>query len=134
MNSHDKSDITSLISKEANKINERKINVDVSFEEWGENGNIKIYIKGQHVIQNTYYKLICDGEVYNVGVKLCDKDGIIFKFTYKNKNKIIYNPDYYMVNTTIENLNNRNIEIKYKCQNQKLSTLSMEFLQNQFST
>ena len=35
------------------------------------------------------------------------KDGII-KFTYKNKNKIIYNPDYYMVNTTIENLNNRN--------------------------
>ena len=32
-----------------------------------------------------------------------------------------------MVNITIENLNNRNIDIKYKFQNQKLSTLAMEF-------
>ncbi len=32
-----------------------------------------------------------------------------------------------MVNTTIKNLNNRNIDIKYKFQNQKLSTLAMEF-------
>ncbi len=31
---------------------------------------------------------------------------------------MIYNPDYYMVNKTIENLNNRNIDIKYKFQNQ----------------
>jgi len=38
-----------------------------------------------------------------------------------------------MVNTTIENLNNRNIDIKYKFQNQKMSTLAMEFLKNEFS-
>ena len=47
--------------------------------------------------------------------------------------KIIYNPDYYMVNTTIENLNKRNIDIKYKFQNQKMSTLAMDFLKNEFS-
>ncbi len=38
-----------------------------------------------------------------------------------------------MVNTTIEKLNNRNIDIKYKFQNQKLSTLAIEFLKNEFS-
>jgi hypothetical protein len=38
-----------------------------------------------------------------------------------------------MVNTTIEKLNNRNIDIKYKFQNQKLSTLAMDFLKNEFS-
>ena len=32
-----------------------------------------------------------------------------------------------MVNTTIENLNNRNIDIKYKFENQKMSTLAMDF-------
>ncbi len=39
----------------------------------------------------------------------------------------IYNPDYNMVNTTIGNWNNGNIDIKYKFQNQKFSTLAMEF-------
>ena len=101
LHSHDKSDIISLISKEANKNkNEREAKVDIPFEEWGEGENTNIYITGQRVVNNTFYKLICDGEIYNVGVKSCDKDGII-KFTYKNKNKIIYNPDYYMVSKTI---------------------------------
>ncbi len=38
-----------------------------------------------------------------------------------------------IINTTIVKLNNRNIDIKYKFQNQKLSTLAMEFLKNEFS-
>ncbi len=83
------------------------------------------------MVDNTFYKLICEGEVYNNGVKSCEKDGII-KCTYKNKNKIIYNPDYHMVNTTIENLNNRQINIKYEFENQRLSTLAMDFLKNEF--
>jgi hypothetical protein len=41
--------------------------------------------------------------------------------------KNIYNPDYHMVNITIENLNNRQIDIKYKFENQRLSTLTMDF-------
>ena len=132
LHSNDKSDIISLISKEASKNKtERDIKVDIPFEEWGEGENINIYITGQRVVNNAFYKLICDGEVYNNGIKSCEKDGII-KFTYKNKNKIIYNPDYYMVNTTIENLNNRNIDIKYKFENQKMSTLAMDFLKKEF--
>jgi predicted RND superfamily exporter protein len=127
LHSNDKSDIISLISKEANKNkSERKIKVDIPFEEWGDGESINIYITGQRVVNNTFYKLICEGEVYNNGVKSCEKDGII-KFTYKNKNKIIYNPDYHMVNITIENLNNRQIDIKYKFENQRLSTLAMDF-------
>ncbi len=46
---------------------------------------------------------------------------------------IIHNPDYYMVNKGIENLNNRNIDIKFKFQNPKMSTLAIEFLKNEFS-
>ena len=38
-----------------------------------------------------------------------------------------------MVNKTIENLNDRNIDIKYKFQNQKMSTLAMDFLKKEFS-
>jgi hypothetical protein len=32
---------------------------------------------GQRVVNNIFYKLICDGEVYNVGIKSCKKDGIL---------------------------------------------------------
>jgi len=47
LHSHDKSDIISLISKEANKNKkEREIKVDIPFEEWGEGKNINIYITG----------------------------------------------------------------------------------------
>ena len=122
LHSHDKSDIISLISKESSKNKtERDIKVDIPFEEWCNGEIINIYIKGKRLLNNTFYKLICDGEVYNNGIKLCEKD-VIIKFKYLNNNKIIYNPDYYMVNKTIENLNNRNIDIIYKFENQKMST------------
>jgi hypothetical protein len=81
LHSNDKSDIISLISKGANKSkSKREIKVDIPFEEWGDGESINIYITGQRVVNNTVYKLICDGEVYNNGVKSCEKDGII-KFT-----------------------------------------------------
>jgi hypothetical protein len=134
LHSNDKSDIISLISKEANKNkSERDIKVDIPFEEWGNGEDTNIYITTQRVVNNAFYKLICEGKVYNNGIKSCEKDGII-KFTYENKNKIIYNPDYYMVNTTIETLNKRNSDLSYKFQNQKMSTLAMEFLKNEFSS
>ena len=37
-----------------------------------------------------------------------------------------------MVVKTIDVLNNRDTDIKYKFQNQKMSTLSMEFLKKEF--
>ncbi len=54
LHSHDKSDIISLISKEATKNkNERELKDDIPFEEWGEGENIDIYITGQRVVNNT---------------------------------------------------------------------------------
>ena len=75
--SNDKSDIISLISKEADKnISEREIKVDVPFEEWGEGESINIYIyiyiTGHRVVNNTFHRLICNGEVYNNDVKSCE--------------------------------------------------------------
>ena len=49
-----------------------------------------------------------------------------------NNIKIIYNPDYYMVNKTIENLNDKNIDIIYKFENQKISTLAMDSKTKEF--
>jgi hypothetical protein len=62
LHSNDKSDIISLISKEARK-NKTERDIKVPFEEWGNDENIKIYITGQRVVNDTFYKLICDGEV-----------------------------------------------------------------------
>ena len=88
LHSNDKSDIISLISKEANKNkNESDNKVDIPFEEWGEGENINIYITGHRVVNNTFYKLICEGKVYNNGIKSCDKDGII-KFTMIIKTRL----------------------------------------------
>ena len=57
LHSNDKSDIISLISKEANKNkNESDNKVDIPFEEWGEGEKINIYITGQRVVNNAFYK------------------------------------------------------------------------------
>ncbi len=42
-----------------------------------EGQNINIHITGQRVVNNIFYKLICEGKVYNNGIKLCDQDVII---------------------------------------------------------
>ncbi len=44
---------------------------------------------GQRVVNNTFYKLICEGKVYNNGIKLYENDGI-FLFTYM-KNDVFFN-------------------------------------------
>ena len=55
LHSNDKSDIISLISKEASKNKtERDIKVDIPFEEWGNDENINIYITGQRVVNNAF--------------------------------------------------------------------------------
>ncbi len=39
----------------------------------GEGENVNIYITGQRVVNNTFYKLKCEGKVYNNGIKSCEK-------------------------------------------------------------
>ena len=95
---NDKSDIMSMLSKEAKKeTNKKEIKVDIPFEEWSNGESTDIYITKSRIVNDEFYKLLCNGNVYNNGIKSNEREGII-KFTYKNKNKIIYNPDYYIVN------------------------------------
>ncbi len=55
LRSHNKSEIKSLISKEANKNKDESENkIYISFEEWGEGENINIYSTGQRVVNNTF--------------------------------------------------------------------------------
>ena len=83
LHSNDKSDV-SLISKEANKNkSENDFKGDVHIEEKGEGENIYIYITGQRVVNNTFRKLMCEGEVDDSDVKSCEKDSIINSITKK---------------------------------------------------
>ncbi len=47
---------------------------------------MSLFIRIENRFGNTFYKLICDGDVYSNGIKSCEKDGII-KFTYLSNNK-----------------------------------------------
>lgn len=105
--------------------------VDIPFEEWDKHENKKIYITKDRVIHNKFYELITKGEVYNKLVKLSETDGVV-RFQYKNKNTIIYNPDYYHVVKSIENLNKIFGKLTYSFENQKLNTLAMEILTNHY--
>jgi hypothetical protein len=51
LHSNDKSDIISLISKEANKV---EMSVTIEFEEWKDGENNNVYITGQRVVNNTF--------------------------------------------------------------------------------
>ena len=129
-----KSDIISLLSnerkiEEKSKAKENK--VDLPFEDWKSVENTKIFITQPRLVHDTFYKLIMQGDIYNGNVKMSDKEGIV-KFQYENKNTIIYNPDYHIVNKTIDLLNARNIEHKYVFKNQRIQALANEYFNNEF--
>ncbi len=56
LHSNDKSDIISLISKEAKKgKNEREVKVDIPFEEWDKGENININITEKRIVKNIFF-------------------------------------------------------------------------------
>ena len=124
----DNSDIISLLAKERSiQAKERKEAVDLPLEEWDKVTDTTIYITEHRRVHNTFYKLVCAGEVFGNKLKLNENDGIV-KFEYKNKNVIVYNPDYHDVKKTLERLNKE----KYQFNNQRLNTLAMEYLEKDF--
>jgi len=104
-----------------------------------------IHITDNRVIHNTFYKLACAGDVYNVGFKMSKKGGIT-RFKYENGNMIIFNPDINAVIDTIKILNKTdNVEVvegdeseqdisnnKYVFKNQRIHTLAREYLDKEF--
>ena len=128
-NTSNKADIISLLSKER-KVEDSKtpknIVVDLPFEKWTDVSNTKIFITVPRLVHETFYKLIIQGDVYNGQIKMNEKEGIV-RFQYENKNTIIFNPDYHIVNKTIETLGD-----KYTFKNQRIHTLAREYLDNEF--
>ena len=128
LHSNDKSDIISLLAKEQDKTNEgkeRTIEVDLPFNMWDTVSDTTIFITQNRVVHDIFYKLACEGEVYNKKLKMNEKEGIV-RFMYKT-NTIIYNPDYHAVNTTIARLGE-----KYTFKNQRLNSLAKEYFEKEF--
>jgi hypothetical protein len=72
---NDKSDIMSMLSKEAKKETKKKeIKVDIPCEEWSNGENNDIYITKSCIINDEFYKLLCNGHVYNNGIKSNEKE------------------------------------------------------------
>ena len=111
--------------------NDKDVYIDLPFEDWKKVESSKNYITTPRLVHNKFYELLCNGDIYNSRIKMNDKEGII-RFQYENKNLIIYNPDYHIVNKTIEVLNNGLDEVKYKFENQRIHTLAREYLDKEF--
>ena len=127
LHSNDKSDIISILAKEQDKNNkgkERTIEVDLPFNMWDTVSDTTIFITQNRVVHDIFYKLACQGEVYNKKLKMNEKEGIV-RFMYKT-NTIIYNPDYHAVNTTIARLGEN-----YTFKNQRLNSLAKEYFEKE---
>ena len=133
----------SLLAKEKKKAKFQKdFIIDIPLEEWKTYNNTNIYITSDRLVHNTFYQLACKGDVYNVAIKMSEKEGVV-QFMYENKNMVIYNPDIISVTETIKILNQSDeVEIvdeeetevkeQYVFKNQRIHTLASEFLDKKF--
>ena len=143
LKSNNNSDLISMLAKEKKKEVKKDDDdddtpktdahgiVDIPFENWTEHEKSTIYITKPRLVNDTFYSLIKSGHIYNKKLKMTENDGIV-QFEHENKNTIVYNPDYFDVNKTIDNLNKFYGNIKYTFTNQKLNTLAVEVLEKEF--
>jgi hypothetical protein len=95
-------DVTALANEKKQKIFTKYLLIDIPKEEWANHHKTNIYITDTRVVHNTFYILACAGDVYNVGIKMSEKEGIT---RYENGNMIYFNPDIEAVIQTIQILN-----------------------------
>ena len=88
------------LNKQSPRQSHPQTRVPTLIEEWASHHKTNIYITDTRVVHNTFYKLACAGDVYNVGIKMSEKEGIT-RFKYENGNMIIFNPD---INSVIETI------------------------------
>jgi hypothetical protein len=131
LHTNGQSGFISMIANSKQNVSDKDVYVDLLFEDWTKVEKSKIYITTPGLVHNKFYQLLCGGDIYNCRIKMNDKEGII-RFQYENKNLIIYNPDYHIVNKTIQVLNNGLDEVKYKFENQRIHTLAREYLDKEF--
>ncbi len=65
-------------------IKERNQVVDLPIEEWDTVKDTTIYITEHRKVNDSFYRLICAGDVYSNKLKLSENDGIT-RFEYKIK-------------------------------------------------
>ena len=134
-------DVTALAKEKKQKLFTKDLLIDIPKEEWINHTKTNIYITDTRVVHNTFYKLACAGDVYNVGIKMSEKEGIT-RFKYENGNMIIFNPDIKAVIQTIQILNHDlDVEVaddedisknKNIFKNQRIHTLAREYLDKEF--
>ena len=94
-------DVCALAKEKKQKIFTKDLIIDAPFENWIHYNKTNIYISENRIVHNNFYKLACNGDVWNVGIKMSEKEGIV-QFKYENGNMIIYNPDIHSVIKTIQ--------------------------------
>ena len=138
-------EVSQLVREKKKAKFEREYLIDVAVEDWNKHEKSNIYITEDRLVHNTFYKSACAGVVYNVGIRMSEKEGIV-SFQHNNKNTIIYNPDVVAVLETIKKLNpsGESLEViddeeakptndnPYYFKNQRIHTLAREYLDKEF--
>ncbi len=68
-------------------------------------------ISENRIVHNNVYKLACNGDVFNVGIRMSEKEGIV-QFKDEIGNMIVYNPDIHSVIKTIQILN-KDLDVEF---------------------
>jgi hypothetical protein len=102
--------VCALAKEKKQKVFTKDLIIDIPFEEWINQSKKNIYISDDRLVHNSFYKLACAGDVWNIGIRMSEKEGII-QFKYENGNMIIFNPDIHSVIETIKILN-KNDEVE----------------------
>jgi len=103
--------VCALAKEKKQKIFTKDLIIDVPFENWKDYNKTNIYITENRVVHENFYKLACTGDVWNVGIRMSEKEGIV-QFKYENGNMIIYNPDINAVIKTIQILN-KDLDVEF---------------------
>jgi hypothetical protein len=65
-----------LAKEKKQKVFTKDLLIDIPFENGPDYNKTNIYITDTRVVHDTFYKLACAGDVYNVGIK-CQKKKVL---------------------------------------------------------
>jgi hypothetical protein len=145
LNSNKTVNVCALAKEKKQKVFTKDLIIDAPYEDWIYYNKANIYISENRIVHNNFYKLACAADVWNVEIRMSEKEGIV-QFKYENGNMIIYNPDINAVIETIETIKvldkndddefieNKEVNKsnKYVFKNKKILTLARENLDKEF--
>jgi hypothetical protein len=69
--------VCQLVEEKKQMVFTKDLNIDIPFEEWINQSMKNIYVSDNRLVHNSFYKLACAGDVWNVGIRMSDKKGIV---------------------------------------------------------